>query len=139
MTSIMLAALCGCSDLYKQQEKICLDTKAYGFTRIEIISCGKSATLTKVSKSIWSTDGLITIGNCDVFEILGVNDAGENIEISKMYHVSQVGKGVVTKRYDIVDLSAKNPWDRVKITGYANGKNLQCDADIPLPESLILR
>ena len=129
-------ALCGCSDLYRQQEKTCLDTKAYDFTKIKITSCGKSDALTKVSENIWSTDGLIAIGNCDAFEIIGINDAGENVEISKMYHVSQVGKGVVTKRYDIVDLSAKNPWDRVKITGYAEGDNLQCDADIPLPEFL---
>lgn len=57
-------------------------------------------------------------------------------EVSEGYHLSQVGKGVVTTRYDIVNLIAEKPWDRVKITGYADGKNLQCDADIPLPESM---
>lgn len=132
---MVVTVLCGCSDLYKQQEKICINTKAYDFTKIEIISCGNSAALKQVSEKIWSTDGPLTIGNCEALKILGVNDVGENVEISELYHLSQVGSGVITKRYDVVDLSAEKPWDRVKITGYVDGENLQCDVDMSLPES----
>ncbi|MEP3892294.1 MAG: hypothetical protein ABJN69_17675 [Hellea sp.] len=127
----------GCTGLYKKQEKVCIDTQAHEFTEVRITSCGRSFPLKKISNNIWSTDGAIRLGNCEIVDILGIGSSGEDIEISRLYHFSQIGLGVThTTRYEITDLNAEKPWDRVEITGLVDGKNLQCDADMPLPDYL---
>ncbi len=133
---VLVIALYGCSNLYRAQEKICLNTKAHSFSKIKITACGQFFPLQEISDKIWSTKGTINIGNCEVINILGISDAGENIEISKRYYEAFFGKGVRTSRYDIVDLNAEKPWERIKITGYVKDRDLPCDADMPLPDFL---
>jgi len=130
---ILLIALGGCNNLHKQQQKICLDTGTHNFAEIDIRSCGQSIPLTEVGNDIWSTDGPIRFRKCETFKIFGAQEAGKNTEIAQLYHFVHFDNADVTTLYEIVDLKAASPWNRVRVTGFVDGGHVKCTHDMSLP------